>query len=169
MKYAALSLIFVCMCFLGQTVSKQLEKRVSMLEKIYVLFSDICSRIEFTADTSGDIFSSLARSDSYDILPFVKECEALMKEGKSFDEGWIAAIKNIRNTSSLKKEDINILISFSQLFGATDVSGQISNCRLHMELIKEKISLAKKDFEMYSRPAKGIGLLSGTAVFIFFM
>ncbi len=169
MKIPALALIFTAFCLGGQLISLKLEQRVKMLEKIYLLFSQISAKIHFTADSAKDIFVSLERCENYEILPFVGECSRLLSQGKSFNEAWSDALKQKENTRSLKKEDVELLMSFSSSFGATDVSGQISNCALHMELVKEKTATAKRDFDLYSKPVKGICALIGTAIFVFFI
>ncbi len=166
MRYAASFLIAVCFFMAGRLVSGRLEMRIAKLEKIYVLFSDIKSRVEFTADCATDIFSSLSESHGYDALPFVSDCAGRLLQGESFDSAWETAISTKGNVSGLKKEDVALLFSFGGGFGTTDTTGQISNCEIHKRLIEEKIAAAYKDFDMHSRPAKGIGLLAGLAVLI---
>ena len=166
MRYAAAFLIAGCFFMAGRQVSGKLEIRIEKLEKIYVLLSDIKSRIEFTADCAADIFSSLSESHSYDALAFVKDCALRLSQGESFDSAWKTAVSKKENVSGLKKEDISLLFSFGGGFGTTDTTGQLSNCEIHKKLIEEKIAAAHKDFNMYSRPAKGIGLLAGVAVLI---
>lgn len=166
MRYAAAFLIAVCFSMSGRLVSGKLKMRITKLEKIYVLFSDIKSRVEFTADCAADIFSSLSASYSYDVLPFVSDCACRLLQGESFDSAWESAVSEKENVSNLKKEDVAILFSFGGGFGTTDTTGQLSNCEIHKKLIEEKLAEAYKDFNLHSRPAKGIGLLAGIAVLI---
>lgn len=169
MKYISLLAVAFCIAFSGRFISKQLELRITKLEKIYVLFSDISSRIEFTADCVADIFSSLSLGENYEDLPFVDECKKSLNEGESFDAAWQKSLKKSSNISGLKKEDVNVLLSFGSSFGSTDITGQISNCEIHKKLIDSKLQSARADFAMYSKPAKGIGILAGVAVFILFI
>ncbi len=166
MRYTAAFLIAVCFFLAGRLVSGKLQMRITKLEKIYVLFSDIKSRVEFTADCAADIFSSLNESHSYDALPFVSDCACRLLQGESFEAAWKTALLKKENVSELKKEDISLLFSFGGGFGTTDTTGQLSNCEIHKKLIEEKITAAYKDFNMYARSAKGIGLLVGVAVLI---
>lgn len=166
MRYAAALLTAFCFFMAGRFASGRLEMRITKLEKIYVLFSDIKSRIEFTADCAADIFSSLNESRSYDVLAFVGDCASGLCCGESFDTAWKAALSKKENLSGLKKEDVSLLLSFGEGFGTTDTTGQLANCEIHKKLIEEKIKAAYKDFDMYSRPAKGIGVLAGVAVLI---
>ncbi len=166
MKYVALMAVAFCVSFLGQYISKQLEMRIIKLEKIYVLLSDISSRIEFTADSVTDIFSSLSVGENYGVLPFVKDCETRLLHGEDFDSAWLSSLKNLQG---LRKEDIEVLISFGASFGTTDIAGQKSNCEIHKKLIESKLQSAQADFKMYSKPAKGIGMLVGIAIFILFI
>ncbi len=165
----SLFIIFVCFSFFGGYLSKQIERRIKKLEKILLLFSHISSRIEFAAQNIGDIFCALEQEKSYDILPFVKGCSALLNVGESFDLAWEKSLNNLENISCLKKEDVGILLSFGCGLGKSDVSGQVSNCQVHKALIEDKLESARKDFAMYSKPLKGIGVLAGTAVIILFI
>ncbi|MBQ8784371.1 MAG: stage III sporulation protein AB [Clostridia bacterium] len=166
MKLIAAFLIAICFSSAGQFVSKQLELRIAKLEKIYVLFSDIKSRIEFTADCAGDIFSSLNQMHSYELLPFVGDCEGRLCNGESFDSAWKNSLLIRQNVTGLKKEDISVLVSFGSSFGTTDTAGQLSNCEIHKKLVEAKLNSARADFNLYSKPARGIGLLAGFATII---
>ena len=166
MKVLAVSLIALCFSLMGFSVSYRLENRISKLEKIGVFLSDIKSRIQFTADCAADVFSSLNSTGNYTILPFVRDCATKLQNGESFDLSWQYAVSQKNNILGLKKEDVAILLSFGAAFGVTDTAGQISNCEVHEKLIEAKLGLAKKDFSLYSKPAKGIGVLAGLAVVI---
>lgn len=168
MKNIILCVIGFCLSLSGYFISKQLEQRIKKLEKIYVLFSDISSRIEFTADSVTDIFNSLSFSENYSALPFVDRCKNQLQQGDDFVTAWTCSLDD-GNTSGLKKDDIDVLISFGSSFGTTDVSGQISNCEIHKKLIESKIQSAQEDYKVYSKPAKGIGVLAGIALFIIFV
>lgn len=166
MKYIASGLIAISLSLAGYSASRCLEVRIAKLEKISVLLSDIKSRIEFTADCVTDIFCALNKSENYITLPFIKECADRLASGDSFDFVWRKALAQKENISGLKKEDIDVLLSFGASFGTTDVTGQLSNCEIHTKLIETKILSARKDYSLYSKPAKGIGVLAGVAVII---
>lgn len=166
MKFVAVIMMAFCFSMMGCFVSSQLELRISRLEKICVFLSDVKSRIQFTADCAADIFCSLNNTANYDLLPFVGDCTKGLQNGESFDFCWKSSLMKKKNISGLKKEDIAILFSFGASFGTTDVAGQLSNCEIHKKLVEAKLNCAKKDFELYSKPAKGIGVLTGIAIVI---
>lgn len=166
MKYCAALLIALSFSMAGYYVSIRFEKRIAMLEKIYLLFADISSRIEFTADCVADIFSSLVAAGGYRDLPFVNTCAQELMTGEGFDSVWQSSLSEKENVAGLKKEDISILLSFGAIFGTTDVAGQVSNCKIHKKLIEAKIEEARRESRMYSKPVKGIGVLAGIAVLI---
>ncbi len=168
MKYVSLFSIFLCFSLTGIFFSKQIEMRIQKLEKIYLLLSEISSRIEYTSECIGNILSSLSREKGYDILPFVKECSFALAKGESFDLSWQKALNDYHNTRALKKEDIAILLSFGSGFGKSDVSGQISNCEIHKKMTESKLKSAKEDFLKYSKPLRYIGVLAGVATVILF-
>ncbi len=159
-------LLAVSFFMAGRFAVKRLETRVICLEKIYVLFSEIGSRIQYTADTAADIFSSLDGSGNYSVLPFVSECKCRLLEGETFDSAWNRSVNGCENSLPLKKTDMGILESFGSGFGTTDISGQVSNCEIHKKLVNEKIASARRECDLYSKPVGGIGILAGIAVMI---
>lgn len=169
MRYIASFFLALCFSMAGQFAAKQLELRILKLEKLYVLFSDISSRIEFTADSASDIFSSLTQTDNYELLPFVGDCKQRLITGEDFNSAWQSSLGKRENVAGLKKEDVSVLLSFGASFGTTDVTGQLSNCEIHKKLIEAKIKSAEREFNMYSKPARGIGILAGAAVLILFI
>lgn len=169
MRHAALFIIAASVALGGQMISRRLEKRVRLLQKICVLFSCVCTNIEFTAQSAADIFSFLSSSGDFDDLPFVKKCSDLLLGGESFEKGWRESVLCRENTAALKRGDLEILLSFGSSFGTTDVLGQAANCKLHMKLAESKLESAKRELEMYSKPARSLGVLFGAAVYIIFM
>ncbi|MBQ8229048.1 MAG: stage III sporulation protein AB [Clostridia bacterium] len=166
MKQIAAALMATSFALGGRFFVKKLSSRLLKLEKILVLFSDIGSRIRYTADSLTDIFISLDSSGNYHTLGFVNECKNLLVSGESFLSAWETATKNRNNIWSLKREDVAILQSFGSALGTTDVTGQISNCEIHKKLVEEKLNSAKKDYSLYSKPVGGIGVLAGIATLI---
>lgn len=165
-KYFAVSLIAISVSAVGFFASKRMEKRLCKLEKVCVFLSDINSRIRFTADCAADIFSSLTCTGNYSVLPFVSECSDGLSSGEDFDICWERALSKKENISGLKKEDVDVLVSFGSAFGTTDTQGQISNCEMHKKLIEMRIESAQTEIDLYSKPAKGIGVLMGIIVII---
>ena len=169
MKNIALFIIAVCTALIGSAAASAFEKRVSALEKICILLNSIKTRVEFDAQSAGDIFFNLCADGEFSSLPFVRECDSLLKSGVGFCEAWEKSLKNYENTRFLKKGDVAVLLSFGSLFGATDIPGQIANCELHISLIEQKLNSAREEAAKYSKPVRGIGFLAGAAVYILFM
>lgn len=169
MRHTALFIIAASVTLCGQMVARRLEKRVKLLQKICVLFSCVCTKIEFTAQSAADIFSFLSSSGDFDSLPFVKKCSDRLLLGESFEIAWRESVLCRENTAGLRHNDLEVLLSFGSSFGVTDVSGQAANCKLHMKLAQSKLENAEKQLEMYSKPARSLGILVGAAVYIIFM
>ncbi len=166
MKQFAAVLLAISFFLGGRFLVKRLEARVNKLEKIYILLSDISSRIHYTADSLKDIFISVNLSQNYQNLPFVSACQKRLETGESFIVVWQSEISKRENVRDLKKEDISVLFSFGSSLGTTDVNGQISNCEVHKRLIDEKISVARSDYQKYSKSVSGIGTLAAIATII---
>lgn len=169
MKHIALFIVSVSIALGGQMLSRRLEKRVRLLQKICVLFSCVCTKIEFTAQSAADIFSYLSDCGDFDDLLFIKKCAEALARGESFEDAWNRSLLNRENAKELKKGDLEVLLSFGSLFGTTDVAGQSANCKLHIKLAEDKLENAKKELELYSKPVRSLGILFAAAVYIIFM
>lgn len=169
MKNAALFLIAFCIACVGYLYSKRLELRVKKIEKILIFLSQVKTEIEFTAESVDGILKSVSENLDVSLLPFIADSIKIMGDGEDFFTAWSRALEKKENIYSLKKEDIAALVSFGASFGRTDASGQIRNCEVHERLFKEKLDDAVSGRNTLSRPARGIGLLTGAAVLILFM
>lgn len=169
MKAVAAVIIAFALASGGYLYSKKLDSRVQKFEKILIMLSQIKTSIQFTADNVEGIFSSISTSCDLSILPFVDACIAEMAEGADFYTAWSETLSKRENTVNLKKEDVALLLSFGSSLGATDSAGQMQNCELHEKLFKERLSAAREEKNTLSKPARVVGILTGTAVLILFM
>ena len=99
-------------------------------------------------------------------LKFLKVCLEKMRSGSEFPEAWSGSLSEKGCVRFLKDGDRAVLISFGEMFGTTDVAGQLSNCRVHSELIKDRLSQARSVRERYASLSCGMGIVCGLGVII---
>ena len=70
-----------------------------------------------------------------------------------FESWWSESVKNLKNTTALNSEDIELLLKFGNSLGVTDVEGQIANCDLYKTLFSKRFNTAEnaecKNFRLY--------------------
>lgn len=127
------------------------------------------SEIQFLCRPADEIINVLSSHTELGVLKFLKECERLMCKGTDFKTAWKSALASRENVRYLDNDDVSMLASFGELFGVSDSSGQISNCRLHSALLKEKLDEARDKRDRYASLSCGMGLITGIGVIIIFI
>ncbi len=169
MRTVSAFLIAFSFCGAGYLFSKKLDLRVKKLEKIILMISEIKTEIEFSAQNINDIIDSLITKGDFGLLPFLNNLKEILSDGENFDFAWKKSLTVKENIGGLKKEDVELLLSFGSSLGKTDSSGQMNNCEMHIRFFEEKLKNAVNEKKMLSRPAKGIGFACSLTVLILFM
>lgn len=96
-------------------------------------------------------------------LQFLKECRALyITAENSFSEAWKQAVERFA-PEGFTKRDGELLISFGNSLGTTDLEGQVNICRLYDSLFDGQLAAAKNNLQqkgaLYSGLGAAVGLL----------
>ncbi len=86
-----------------------------------------------------EIFEFLNMNDNFKKLKFI---DFLIKEfsmENDYDKALKASLSNQENAKCFDEEDLELLKGYFSVMGKTDLSGQISNCRLYKEFFKQKL------------------------------
>ena len=154
---------------MGLFAAYRLNMRVVMLEKCIVMLNSIRSEIQYLLLPSSEIIESLALRKDLSELTFLQDCKRRILDGSDFRTAWREALENNGLSLCFNKDDIHILISFSELFGVTGCDGQFLNCNLYCEKLQSALNDAKKAKEKYSRLFSSLGLLAGLYFIIIFI
>lgn len=134
-----------------------------MLEKVGLMLSAVQSSVSFLRPTSSELIRSLNENPELKELKFLPLCLKKM-EKEDFRTAWLASISE--DARYLKTEDKALLVSFGEFFGTTDAEGQIANCRLHSELVSEKLRQARDMQNRYAALSCGMGIICGIGIVI---
>lgn len=104
------------------------------------LLDEICSRTELSG------------------LKFAADCKKAYEENSDFSLSWK---KSLGEMKTLSHDDVKLLYSFGEALGTTDVSGQVSICKLHAKLFEERLRQAKEDIRLHARMYTNLGALAG--------
>ena len=121
------------------------------------------NEIKYLNRPSDELISRLTQTKELAGLDFLPVCLSYLQQNFPIDRAWCKALSE---AAYIDGETAGILMSFAQGFGKTDTEGQISNCRYHSELIRERLCIARKKRDKYSSLAGGLGILAGIGIII---
>lgn len=112
-----------------------------MLENIEIL-------LEHRNLSINSIFDYLKNSKSFTNLKFIKYFVEEFTKDKDYERAVEYALKNQENLKYFDKSDLELLKGYFSVMGKTDLSGQISNCRLYKEFFKQKLQRLEAEENM---------------------
>lgn len=92
-------------------------------------------------------------------LDFIRYCAEDYARSGDFSGAWRSGIDV--SSCGLNADDKRLLYSFGDALGTTDVSGQISLCRLHARLLEERLGQARREKEKKGKASTSLGTLAG--------
>ena len=149
----------------GYLESKKLSDRVRFYARLKQFLSTMETTIRYRAAPLSSLISQAA--ETYPALAFLPGCEKALRAGKDFPAAWQKGIAGCGKGHGLKKEDLDLLASFGQGLGVTDVEGQVAHCALYLEMAEERYSQAKEEKGKKGKLYFMLGALSGIAAALF--
>ncbi len=160
-KFFELFLIgFICF-YLGIIKAKSYENRVLELNKFQSSLVMFRSKLEFTYETIGEVFSDISQIIYENKNNIFINCS---KNNKELYLAWVEAVENEKNDFTI--EDKEIIKMFGKLLGKTDIKGQLSQIELTQKLIEKQIEKAEYEKNKNSKLYKTIGIVTGMAICI---
>lgn len=127
-----------------------------MLENIKILIMYKNINIE-------EIFDYISKSDSYDLLCFVKTINENIKEHNKFYE-IVDDSLFIRTENYFDKQDVEDIKSFLLMLGNSDTEGQMLNCDLYKNMFNKKLSILEQNEEKQHKT--GVSLIFGIGIIL---
>lgn len=142
-------LILFCGAVIGLHLSQRLIRRKDVLTGFEVLFHRAMIQIEYYAGNLCEVFS-----DNFANQQFSHELP--------FDIQWRRWIEGL--SYHLSKDDIRMLLSFTDGLGSADANAQKRHIALYCELLKEHIAAAQEEIRMKSKMVRIIPLSLGMLI-----
>ncbi len=136
---------------LGFSFSNSLYRRKSVLEDFLLQIKNCSTKIRYSSGNLCEIFNNC-------FIGFRFSPE------KPFHEQWSEMLSGY--SKILSDEDIKLLTDFSENLGTYDVSGELSNISMYIEMLYEQIEKADSDIKEKSKLYKTLGMTFGLAVAI---
>ena len=86
-----------------------------------------------------EIFEFLNINDNFKKLKFIDFFIKEFSMENDYDKALKASLSNQENAKCFDEEDLELLKGYFSVMGKTDLTGQISNCRLYKEFFKQKL------------------------------
>lgn len=161
-KFLNIVLIVLVSAYIGINKAKIYSIRVWKLKDLKHGFNIFKTKLEFTYEPVSEIFkeiSELVYSDKDNIF---KSYVDNMKE--DFENSWNLAVAE--NSFSLTKEDIQVISSFGNLLGKTDLNGQLNEVELANNFLDKQILDAEESRKKNDKLYKSLGVIGGIAIAI---
>lgn len=127
-----------------------------MLENIEIL-------LEHRNLSVDNIFNFLNENENFSQLKFIDCFAKNFEYEKDYDKVLSKALEIQENAKNFDSSDFELLKGYFSVIGKTDLSGQISNCRLYKEFFKQKLQKLESEENMKCKSAStfivGAGVL----------
>ena len=144
---------------LGVYAAGMLRRRVKALELSIRLVKRMADQIRYTSPPVAELLEGCRADAAFVSLFFLKKACDLMREGKRFGEAWELALGE--GEDGFQNTDRELLQSFGQRLGKTDVEGQLAHCRQTVQLLEERLALAKSQADTKGRLYLLLGFSGG--------
>ncbi len=159
----------ISIALVGQYIAYMFNTRVRLLEKTELMLNIVSNEISFLSRPSNELIYELANRNELSSLKFISVCYDGIEQGMDFKKAWQNSLRKKECVRFYSKGDISLLSSFAEGFGVTDSEGQLSNCSLYKEFLKEKLDEARHNREKYSSMSSGLGILIGVGIIVVFI
>lgn len=159
MKTAGLIIVSAIICFTGNYFSKRKTQAVKILETTVLFIKYIKTQIGFIRTPLEKIFESADKTKEFICCKYIKNTYEKLEKGLPFENAWISCINEFYSEAPIDENTKQMLISFANVLGESDINGQMQNCDTYIGLFEEKISALKNKTE------KSVKLINTMTVF----
>lgn len=131
----------MCGTIIGLHHAHKLLIKVNFWESYLRFINFVENEIRYSVDS---IFNVMAKHDSSgNFKIFLSQCLEQMSKQKSFSESWSLALNETVRTVGLSNKDAELIKSFGDGLGTSDVETQYTHCQLHKSFVEECLAQAR--------------------------
>lgn len=161
-KIIGIIIVVLSTSLIGIYFSDKLKNRVRELKNINYMFEQISVLVRYKALTVYEVIDELRQNQVCSNLNFIKKF--IQREDIPFEKQWSQSIDNSQNY--LNNEDKRVLKSFGNVFGTSDIEGQLSDIELYRHNFIKIENDANEEFEKKSKLYKSLGIIGGAFISI---
>lgn len=165
-RYIFLLLIIIGSTSIGFLLAKRYNSRIQELKKFLNLINIFQNKMKFTHKPLKDIMEETAKISNEDEISDIFLSASVKLKEKPLEMAWKESIDEKTFLLNLKKEDIDLIKSLSNLLGKTDIDGQMSEIEQFKILLNSNIKNAEEEKEKNAKMYKSLGTIIGLAIVI---
>lgn len=165
-RYIFLITILAGCTSIGMILSRSYAERLKELKNLLKLVNIFQNKLKFTHKPLAEIFeeTSLAERKNKFSNIFLKTSKKL--NDKKIEEAWKESISEESFFLNLKLEDLELIKTFGNMLGKTDIDGQMSEISQFISLINGQIIAAEEEKNKNSKMYKSLGTIVGLGIVI---
>ena len=166
LKFILLFLLFCTSIIIGYLISKRYSNRVKILKDIKSGLNIFAVKINFSCEILSEIFEDISNKLNGAASNIFKDTITILNENNTNTIGnaWEKSIE--KNSSQLKKEDIDVLKTLGKMLGNTDIEGQINQINLVESFLEKQIEDSQEEQLRNSKLYKKLGFICGLVIVI---
>ena len=149
---------------LGLLKSQTFSQRIRELNDMRTMLHQLSIEISYRKDPLIITFQRIASQNSSISSQLLTRCADHMTSYKEFGQCWTAAIEEVFKNTSMKKEDIAILLELGTQLGKSSIDGQSDMFRLTEEKLIHQINQAVKEKDSKGKMYGGLGFSLGIVI-----
>ena len=166
MQIIKLIILFVILgisCYIGILLSKRYVNREKELKEVKNALSILGTQIKFTYEPLPRIFKQIGEITNGNVGELFTNAYKEMEKSTA-SKAWEYAVDN--SSTSLNKEDKEVIKRLSNLLGQVDVEGQIKEITLVDNFLNTQIEKAEEERKKNERLYKVLGTTIGLTIVI---
>lgn len=150
-KLSLCIIVILSSTLVGFSYSSMLTKRKSVLEAFILELKKCSTQIRYSSKSLSSVFEDNFMNYSF--------CD-----NKPFESQWKDMLEKYHKI--LNSDDLNVLQEFSKTLGTSDVSGELTNIDMYIEMLKLRVKDAELNISLKGKLYKTLGLSFGLSIAI---
>lgn len=128
----------ICLISAMQSI-RQIKNHTLAVRQCVMMLENIEILLEHRNLSIDSIFDFLRNNENFSQLKFIDSVAEDFEHEKDYDKVLSKSLTVQENIKNFDGSDLELLKGYFSVIGKTDLSGQISNCRLYKEFFKQKL------------------------------
>ncbi len=167
MKQIMIITIIILTIIFAINYVKKIKLHIKALNQCELMVENMEMLLSHSNLSIKEIFNSLSNNQSYYLLSFIPLININLQKNINSNILNNENICHIKNNKYLNNEDKEILINFFSMLGKSDLNGQISNCKMFKDTLKNRLE-ENKHKELSECKSSGV-IIIGIGFFIVIM
>ncbi len=167
MKIIAYLMLIIAGASAGVSAAMNINERVRILNTLCRFIRELGEAIRYKRKRLGEIISDIKTNSDFKECKIITDLDEALINEKGFNTAFNEAIN--KNPHNLKPKDRELLLSFGEGLGKSDVLSQQSHCEYFVQKLEDIISEAQDDAKKKGRLYVSLGTMAGIFAVIMFI